>query len=76
MNEINIQVIPFLLPTMTFCHVIADYNLQGILANLKQIKWWEQNYHIDKDEQNASAALRIHSGSWHLWLCYLLCFLC
>lgn len=64
MNEINIQVIPFLLPTMTFCHAIADYNLQGILANFKQVKWWEQNYHTDKDEQNAEAALKIHSGSW------------
>ena len=64
LNEINVQVIPFLLPTMTFCHTIADYNLQGILANLKQTKWWEQNYHTNKDEQNASAALRIHSGSW------------
>lgn len=64
MNKISVEVIPFLLPIMTFCHVIADYNLQGILANLKQIKWWEQNYHTNKDEQNASAALRIHSGSW------------
>lgn len=64
MNEINIEVIPFLLPTMTFCHVIADYNLQGILANFKQVKWWEQNYHTDKDEQNAGTALRIHGGSW------------
>ena len=64
MNEIDIQVIPFLLPIMTFCHVIADYNLQGILANLKQTKWWEQNYHTDKDEQNAATAVRIHSGSW------------
>jgi len=64
MNEINIQVIPFLLPAMTFCHTIADYNLQGILANFKQVKWWEQNYHTDKDEQNAGTALRIHSGSW------------
>lgn len=64
MNEMNVQIIPFLLPTMTFCHVIADYNLQGILANFKQVKWWKENYHTDKDEQNAEAALRIHSGSW------------
>lgn len=64
MNEINVQVIPFLLPAMTFCHTIADYNLQGILANFKQVKWWEQNYHTDKDEKNAETALRIHSGSW------------
>lgn len=64
MNEINIQIIPFLLPAMTFCHVIADYNLQGILANFKQTKWWEENYHTDKDEQNANIALHIHSGSW------------
>ena len=64
MNEINVQVIPFLLPTMTFCHAIADYNLQGILANLKQTKWWKQNYHTDKDEQNAGIGLRIHSDSW------------
>ena len=36
MNQINVEIIPFLLPAMTFCHVIADYNLQGILANFKQ----------------------------------------
>lgn len=64
MNEINIHVIPFLLPAMTFCHVIADYNLQGVLANFKQTKWWKENYHTDKDEQNANVALRLHSGSW------------
>ena len=64
MNEMNVQIIPFLLPTMTFCHVIADYNLQGVLANFKQTKWWKENYHTDKDEKNAETALRIHSGSW------------
>ena len=64
MSEMNIQLIPFLLPIMTFCHVIADYNLQGVLANFKQVKWWKENYHTDKDEQNAGTALRIHSGSW------------
>ena len=70
MSEINIQLIPFLLPIMTFCHVIADYNLQGILANFKQVKWWEQNYHTDKDEQNAETALRIHSGSWSFMIMF------
>ena len=64
MSEMNIQLIPFLLPIMTFCHVIADYNLQGILANFKQVKWWKENHHTDKDEKNAETALSIHSGSW------------
>lgn len=64
MSEINIQLISFLLPIMTFCHIIADYNLQGILANFKQVKWWKENYHTNKDEKNAETALHIHSGSW------------
>ena len=28
---------------MIFCHIIDDYKLQGILANMKQRKWWKEN---------------------------------
>jgi hypothetical protein len=28
--------------TMIFLHMIADYNLQGILASMKQISWWKE----------------------------------
>ena len=28
---------------MIFCHLIDDYKLQGILANMKQRQWWKEN---------------------------------
>lgn len=33
-----------LLLFMFFSHLIADYNLQGILADLKQRLWWDLKY--------------------------------
>lgn len=33
-----------LLLLMFFSHLIADYNLQGILADLKQRLWWDLKY--------------------------------
>jgi hypothetical protein len=32
-----------LLTSMFFCHIIDDFYLQGILAQLKQHKFWEEN---------------------------------
>lgn len=33
-----------ILLSMLFLYLIADYNLQGVLAQFKQKKWWEENY--------------------------------
>jgi hypothetical protein len=30
--------------TMIFLHLIADFNIQGILGHLKQKEWWRSNY--------------------------------
>jgi len=64
MNEINIQAIPILLPCCTMCHFLADYPLQGVLANFKQHKWWEDNNLPNENHKNSNTALRIHGGSW------------
>ena len=32
--------------TMIFLHIVDDYYLQGVLAKMKQRKWWEDNGHI------------------------------
>ena len=31
------------LAMMVFCHVIEDFHIQGILADLKQRMWWRDN---------------------------------
>lgn len=32
---------PMLLSAMLFMHVLSDYNLQGILASMKEKAWWK-----------------------------------
>lgn len=54
----------FLLLSMIFCHVIADYNLQGILAQMKQKEWWETNYPDFRYKNDYKTALALHSFSW------------
>lgn len=50
---------------MLFCHYLADYPMQGILASMKQKSWWkqQQNYN-DKYKYDYIAALFIHSFVW------------
>ena len=52
-------------------HVIADFNLQGILANFKQKKWWKDNYSqklyksdwiISPNSSNRYANMRYHAA--------------
>lgn len=50
--------------TMLFCHIIADYNLQGCLASMKQKSWWEKNYPNEKYKNDYIVALICHSFSW------------
>ena len=57
----------FVFLSMIFCHVIADYNLQGILASMKQKKWWRDQglfTYGNKYRRDYIAALIMHSISW------------
>ena len=55
----------FVLFSMIFLHVIADYCLQGILASMKQKQWWkEQKNYSDKYKYDYIIALFMHSFSW------------
>ena len=53
-----------LLTSMFFCHIIADFCLQGILAQFKQRKFWEENAPQKLYQYDYIIALLIHSFSW------------
>lgn len=57
----------FLLALMLFLHVFADFHLQGILANMKQISWWKEQ--VDSKDfwiykHDWAVALLAHSFEW------------
>lgn len=58
---------------MLFLHTIADYNLQGILASMKQKKWWSDIYKVDIDntkyKNDYKMALFMHSFAWSFIIC-------
>ncbi len=56
------QVIIFL--AMICCNLIADYNLQGILAQMKQRSWWKENYPDELYAKDWICALIEHSFMW------------
>lgn len=47
-------------------HVIADFNLQGILASFKQKKWWRDNYPQELYKNDWIISLVMHSLSWSI----------
>ena len=72
----------WLLAMMVFCHVIEDFHVQGILADLKQRMWWKENvtqkgfgHRYDRDYM---AALLAHGFEWsfivHIPVMYLVGF--
>lgn len=55
----------FVLLLMIFLHIIDDYKLQGILASMKQTRWWrEQKEYKSLYKYDYIAALLEHSFSW------------
>lgn len=52
----------FILLSMIMCHIIADYPLQGILASMKQKKYWKDQDR--KYRKDYIMALFMHSFSW------------
>lgn len=55
-------VFTFLL--MIFLHIVDDYYLQGVLANMKQKQWWQDNAPASLYRYDYIAALIMHSMSW------------
>lgn len=49
---------------MLFAHIVDDYYLQGILANLKQKIWWKKNAPGKLYKYDYIVALIIHAMSW------------
>lgn len=49
---------------MIFLHIVDDYYLQGVLACMKQRKWWEQNAPQKMYRHDYIWALLMHSFSW------------
>ena len=54
----------FILLAMLFCHIVDDYYLQGILASMKQKKWWQENAPDKLYEYDYLTALLMHGFSW------------
>ncbi len=53
-----------LLTSMFFLHIVDDFYLQGILAKLKQRKFWEENAPQKLYKYDYITALIIHAFSW------------
>ena len=49
---------------MLFLHIVDDFHLQGILANLKQKAWWEKNAPGDMYKGDYAIAMLAHGFSW------------
>lgn len=49
---------------MIFAHIVDDYYLQGILAKMKQKKWWEENAPDKMYRYDYIVALVAHAFSW------------
>lgn len=54
----------FVLSLMVFCHIVDDYYLQGILANMKQKEWWNKNAPKPLYKHDYIFALITHGFSW------------
>lgn len=54
----------FTLFCMIAMHIIADYCLQGILANIKQKSWWKENAPDKLYKHDWIVALFMHSFFW------------
>ena len=54
----------FIFILMMIGHITDDYYLQGILAKLKQKKWWEENAPETMYQDDYKMALFMHSFSW------------
>lgn len=49
---------------MIFLHIVDDYYLQGLLASMKQKKWWEEHAPDNLYKYDYIFALLTHGFSW------------
>lgn len=54
----------FIFLLMIFLHIVDDYTLQGILANMKQKSWWLEQTNSILYKYDYVWALIMHSFSW------------
>ena len=54
----------FILLCMLFMHIVDDYYLQGVLAQMKQRAWWDKNAPDDMYKYDYLMALFTHAFSW------------
>lgn len=56
----------FLLASMFFMHVVADFNLQGIMASMKQKTWWQKQEGYDEEDNGNDYKFPLfwHSLQW------------
>lgn len=54
----------FVILLMIFLHIVDDYYLQGVLANMKQRCWWKQNAPDPLYKYDWVVALITHGISW------------
>lgn len=61
--------IPFfsLLAVCFILHIIADFNLQGMLGSLKQKTWWQNNYPKDLYQNDYKTSGWIHAIFWSMF---------
>lgn len=58
-----------LLLLMIFAHIVDDYYLQGILASMKQKRWWEtKEWFKPLYKDDYKMALLMHSMSWSIMI--------
>lgn len=53
-----------LLAVMFFCHIVDDFYLQGLLAQMKQREWWRRNAPGRLYRNDHVMALFEHAFSW------------
>lgn len=51
-------------PVCFILHLIADFNLQGMLGNLKMKEWWQKNYPAKMYEYDYLTAGWLHAFFW------------
>ena len=51
---------------MIWCHLVDDYVLQGVLARMKQKKWWKDNAPHPLYKYDYLMALLCHSLMWSI----------
>lgn len=54
----------FVLLAMIFMHIVDDFYLQGILATLKQKRFWKDNHASRLYAYDWFVAMAVHSFSW------------